>query len=54
MKNKPAEQAADADHPDEALPMDKINPFSKIAVTFEPVMRFGCTSDFRFYIKIVT
>ena len=27
--------------PDEALPIGKIHPFSKIAVTFEPVMRFG-------------
>ena len=26
--------------PDEAPPMGKIHPFSKIAVTFEPVMRF--------------
>ena len=33
--------------PDEALPMGKIHPFSKIAVTLEPVMRFGCPSIFR-------
>ena len=26
--------------PDEAPPIDKINPFSKMAVTFEPLMRF--------------
>ena len=26
--------------PNEAPPMGKIHPFSKIAVTFEPVMRF--------------
>ena len=32
---------------DEAPPMDKIHQFSKIAVTFEPVMRFGCPSGFR-------
>ena len=28
--------------PDEAPPKGKIHPFSKIAVTCEPVMRFGC------------
>ena len=34
--------------PDEAPPMGKINPFSKIAITFEPVMQFAIS------IKIVT
>ena len=34
--------------PDEAPPMGKIHPFSKIAVTFDPVMRFGCPLGFRF------
>ena len=33
--------------PDEAPPMGKINPFSNIAVTFEPVMQMGCPSEFR-------
>ena len=33
--------------PDDAQPMGKIHPFSKIAVTFEPVMRFGCPLRFR-------
>ena len=28
--------------PDEDPLMSKIHPFSKIAVTFEPVMQFGC------------
>ena len=27
--------------PDEAPPIGKIHPFSKIAVTVEPLMRFG-------------
>ena len=30
-----------------APPIGKIHPFSKIAVTSEPVMRFGCPSRFR-------
>ena len=39
-------------HPDEAPPMGKIHPFSKIAVTFEPVMRFGCLWDLEFPEKL--
>ena len=31
----------------EAPPIGKIRPLSKIAVTFEPVMQFGCPSRFR-------
>ena len=38
----------------EAPPIGKIHPFSKIAVTFEPVMRFGCFLRFRISLKIVT
>ena len=34
-------------HCAEAPPIGKIHPFSKIAVTFEPVMQFGCPSGFR-------
>ena len=33
--------------PDEAPPVGKIHPFSKIAVTFEPIQRFRCPSRFR-------
>ena len=33
--------------PDEAPPMGKIHPLSKIAVTFEPEMRFECPLGFR-------
>ena len=40
-------QAAGATLPDEAPPIGKIHPFSKIAVTFEPVLQFGCPSGFR-------
>ena len=40
--------------PDEAPAMGKIHPFSKIAVTFEPVMRLGCPSGFRISLKIAT
>ena len=40
--------------PDEAPPIVKIHPFSKSAVTFEPVMRFGCPLGFRISSKIVT
>ena len=41
-------------HPDEAPQMGKIHPFSKIAITVEPVMQFGCPSGFRISLKIVT
>ena len=37
--------------PDEAPPMGKIHPFSKITVTFEPVMQFWCPSRFRISLK---
>ena len=40
--------------PDEAPPMGKIHPFSKIAVTFEPVMQFGCPLGLIISWKIVT
>ena len=33
--------------PDEAPPIGKIQQISKITVTFEPVMPFGCPSGFR-------
>jgi hypothetical protein len=34
-------------------PIGKIHPFSKIALTLEPVMQFWCLSRFRFSLKIV-
>ena len=37
----------------EAPPIRKIHPFSKIAVTLEPVMQFRCPSRFRISYKIV-
>ena len=40
--------------PDEAPPMGKIRPFSKTALTFEPVLQFGCPSGFRISLTIVT
>ena len=33
--------------PNATPPTGKINPFSKIAIPFEPVMRFGCSLRFR-------
>ena len=33
--------------PDATPPIDKIHPFSKMAVTFEPIMEFLCPSGFR-------
>jgi hypothetical protein len=39
-------QAAGQTLPDATPQEGKIHPFSKIAVTFEPVMRFGCPSGF--------
>ena len=33
--------------PDEAQPIGKIHPFTKMAVTFEPLMGFCCLSGFR-------
>ena len=38
----------------EATPIGKIHPFRKNAVTFEPVMRFGCPPRFIISLKIVT
>ena len=38
----------------EAQPVGKIHPFSKIAVTLESLMRFGCPSRFKISDKIVT
>ena len=38
--------------PNEAPPVGKIHQFSKIAVTFEPVMRFGCPSGFSLLKKL--
>ena len=32
---------------DEARPIGKIHPFSKMAITFEPLMGFRCPSGFR-------
>ena len=33
--------------PHEAPPIGKIHPFTKIALTFEPVMQFGCPLGFK-------
>ena len=38
LKKKPAAQAADATLPHATSPIGKINPFSKMAITFEPIM----------------
>ena len=38
----------------EAPTLGKIQPFSKIAVTFEQVMKFGCPSRFQISLKMVT
>ena len=46
--NKPAVQAAGQTLP----PVDKIHPFSKISVTFEPIQRLRCPSRFRISEKI--
>ena len=40
--------------PDEAPPMGKIHPFSKMAVTFEPLMEFGCPLGFRKFLITMT
>ena len=45
--NKPAAQAAGKTFPDAAPPIGKIRPFSKIAVTFEPIQRFKYPLRFR-------
>ena len=36
---------------DKVSPMGKINPFSKIIVTLEPVMRFACPPRFKIMTK---
>ena len=46
-KNKPAAQTAGQTLPDATPPVGKIHQFSKIAVTFEPIQPFTCTSRFR-------
>ena len=40
--NKPAARVAGQTLPDATPPVGKIHPFSKIAVTFEPMQRFRC------------
>ena len=47
FKNKPAAQAAVQTIPGATPPVLKIHPFSKVAVTFEPIQRFRCPSRFR-------
>ena len=47
LRNKPAAQAAGQTLPDATPPVGKINPFSKIAVTIEPIQQFRCPSRFR-------
>ena len=43
---------AGADFLDEAPPVGKIQPFIKIAVTFEPTQRFRCPSRFKISVKM--
>ena len=45
--NKPAVQTAWQTLPDATPPVGKIDQFSKIAVTFEPIQQFRCPSIFR-------
>ena len=44
--NKPAAQAAGQTLPDASAPVGKIHPFSKIAITFEPIQQLKCLSGF--------
>ena len=44
MENKPAAQAAGQTLLDATQPVGKLHPFSKIAVTFEPIQQFRCPS----------
>ena len=46
-KNKPDAQAA-------TPPIDQIQPFSKMAITSEPLMRFGCPSKLRKFLITMT
>ena len=39
--------------PNATRPIGKIHPFSKMAVTFEPLMGFGCPLGFRMFYDIV-
>ena len=52
--NKPAAQAAGQTLPAEALPIGKIHPFSKSAVTLEPRMGFWFPSEFRKFLITMT
>ena len=38
----------------EAQPMGKIHPFSKMAVTVEPMIGFSCPSGFRKFLILMT
>ena len=40
--------------PDATPPIGKIHPFSKMAVTFEPLMGFGCPSVLRNFLITMT
>ena len=51
--NKTGVQAAGA-KPDATPPIDKIHPFSKIALTFEPMMQFLYHLIFRMSLICVT
>ena len=49
QNNKPAAQAAG-----QTLPVGKIHPFNKIALTFEPIQQFRCPSRFKISGKMLT
>ena len=50
-QNKPAAQVAEQTLPDATPPLGKIPPFTKIAVTFDPIEQFRCPLRFRFSYK---
>ena len=54
VRNKPAALAVGADPSQWSSTNGQNPPFSKIAETFEPVMRFECPSGFKFKKKNVT
>ena len=49
QKKMPAVQLQVQTLPNATHPISKIQPLNKVAVTFEPLMKFLCLSRFRLY-----
>ena len=52
--NKPVDRLQAQSLPDAASPIGKIYPCNKMAITFEPILQFGCSSEFRKFFITMT